>query len=80
LAQKIVEQAVAFLAGQGYRVTSAIREGEPRQELLREARRFKANSLFLGSRGLGAVKRFFLGSVSLSIAGHAPCTVEVVRG
>jgi nucleotide-binding universal stress UspA family protein len=35
--------------------------------------------IFVGSRGLGQVKRFLLGSVSAAAAVRAHCSVEVVR-
>ncbi len=79
LGDRLAEQGVFALAERGLRVTSSVTEGDPRRELLREAKRFKADSIFLGSRGLHALQRFFLGSVSLNVAEHAPCTVEVVR-
>jgi nucleotide-binding universal stress UspA family protein len=79
LAERIAEQAEYALADRGFKATAAIREGDPRREIGREVRRFKANSLFLGSRGLHAVQRFLLGSVSSALAEHAPCAVEIVR-
>jgi nucleotide-binding universal stress UspA family protein len=79
LPQRLAASAVAALTRKGLKVTSVVREGDPRTEIIAEAKRFKANSLFLGSRGLHAVERFFLGSISSTLAEHAPCTVEVVR-
>ena len=77
--ERIAEAAMRRLSDAGLKVTSAVREGDSRREILLEAKRFKANSLFLGSRGLGGLGRFFLGSVSSYLAEHAPCTVEVDR-
>jgi nucleotide-binding universal stress UspA family protein len=53
--------------------------GEPREVLPREARSCKAVALFMGSRGLSGFRRLLLGSVSSSLAAHAPCTVEIIR-
>jgi len=39
-----------------------------------------ADLVVVGARGLGAIRRMFLGSVSLAVARHAPCSVLVVRG
>lgn len=67
------------LAGAGLQVSSAVKSGDPRLVLLREARDWGADCIFIGSRGLTGIERFVLGSVSSSVAVHAPCTVEVVR-
>ncbi len=79
LPETLAENAVRILAHKGFKTTSVVREGDPRTEIEAEAKRFKADNLFLGSRGLHAVQRFFLGSVSAALAEHAPCTVEIVR-
>jgi nucleotide-binding universal stress UspA family protein len=36
--------------------------------------------IVLGTRGLGRVKRFLIGSTSLAVARYAPCPVAIVRG
>lgn len=63
----------------GLRVTPVLLEGRPREAILREAEQWGADLIVVGSHGYGPVRRFFLGSVSLSIALHAPCSVEIVR-
>jgi len=79
LAKRLAEKAAQSLTDKGLKTTFVIREGDPRTEIEAEAKRFKANNLFLGSHGLHAVRRFFLGSVSAALAEHAPCSVEIVR-
>jgi len=37
------------------------------------------DTIFVGTRGLGAVKRFFLGSFSTHIVHHAHCNVFVAK-
>ncbi|MGW0483593.1 universal stress protein [Nonomuraea sp. NPDC003214] len=39
-----------------------------------------ADSVVLGSRGLGGFKGLLIGSVSVGVAGHAACPVVIVRG
>jgi len=39
-----------------------------------------AQLIVLGDRGLSAVQRFLLGSVSNKLAHHAPCNILIVRG
>lgn len=47
--------------------------------ILKVAEEEQADLLVLGSRGLGAVKRFFIGSVSDRVVHHAHCDVLVVK-
>ena len=54
-------------------------DGDPRREINAEAERWHADSVFVGARGLGALDRLLLGSVSGAVVNHAHCAVEVVR-
>ena len=47
--------------------------------ILHEAGEWNADTIFVGARGIGRLKRFLLGSVSSAVAAHADCSVEVVR-
>ncbi|MGQ0621173.1 MAG: universal stress protein [Panacagrimonas sp.] len=51
----------------------------PQAAILAEATRFRASLIVLGWRGHGRFRRLLAGSVSRSIAAHAPCPVLVVR-
>lgn len=72
--------AAARLAGAGLEASQVVVAGDPRSVLVKEAKAWGADCIFVGCRGLGAVDRFLIGSVSSSVANHAPCSVEVVRG
>lgn len=61
------------------RLTSQVFHGSAKQVIVDEARAWEADLIVLGSRGLGGLDRFFLGSVSQAVVQHAPCSVEVVR-
>src|SRR5688572_16868701 len=61
------------------KVTSEIVRGLPKQVILDEAARWGADLIVLGSHGYGAWSRFLLGSVSLAVATHAKCSVEIVK-
>jgi nucleotide-binding universal stress UspA family protein len=54
-------------------------DGDPAHEVVAEADRWKADTIFIGARGLGALDRLVLGSVSTGIVTRAHCSVEVVR-
>mgnify|MGYP003346169552 CR=1 FL=1 len=43
------------------------------------ARQHQADLVICGAKGLGAVGRLLLGSVSTRLAQHSPCSVLVVR-
>jgi nucleotide-binding universal stress UspA family protein len=69
----------AELKRSGMCVRAIAIRGEPRADLIRKASDLKADLVVIGSRGLGAVKRALLGSVSTHVVHHAPCPVVVVR-
>lgn len=60
-------------------VTPILRAGKPKEAILDEAEQWGADLIVVGSQGLGAVRRLFLGSVSLAVATNASCSVEIVR-
>ncbi len=68
------------LSQPGVLVETAIITGDPRHVLLGEAKKFRADVIFLGNRGLSGMKRFMLGSVSAAVASHSTCSIEIVRG
>jgi nucleotide-binding universal stress UspA family protein len=60
-------------------IETAVIEGEPKVVIIDEAEQCGADLIVVGCHGYGPVKRFLLGSVSLAVAVHAPCSVEIVR-
>lgn len=60
-------------------VETRLLAGSPSRSLVKLAKDEKCDVIVLGARGRGAVNRFFLGSVSGSVAKHAECSVLVVR-
>jgi nucleotide-binding universal stress UspA family protein len=57
-----------------------VTDAPPVRGILRRARTLRARAIVLGSRGLGAVGRLILGSVSGAVVRRASCAVLVVRG
>jgi nucleotide-binding universal stress UspA family protein len=57
-----------------------LREGRPAEEIAELAEELGVGLVVIGSRGLNAVKRLVVGSVSEGVVILAPCPVLVVRG
>ncbi|XP_057440467.1 universal stress protein PHOS34-like [Lotus japonicus] len=53
--------------------------GEARQKLIDSIEDLKLDSLVMGSRGRGSIKRILMGSVSNFLMIHATCPVAIVR-
>jgi nucleotide-binding universal stress UspA family protein len=77
--RRIIERAAARLRSCGHEVETELVYGSPRTMLVHEAARWHADCLVVGARGLSAVGRLLLGSVSTTVSARAPCTVEVIR-
>lgn len=79
-ARQMAEWAESELRVIGLKVTVAIEKGEPQRILIEEARKWDADCLFVGSRGLDQPdERLGLGTVSTGLVTNATCTVEIVR-
>jgi len=75
----MVEQSADLLVRAGYLVEQAPKLGKPADEVLTVAQQHKADLIITGAKGLGAIGRFLLGSVSTRVVQHANCSVLVVR-
>jgi nucleotide-binding universal stress UspA family protein len=58
---------------------SHLEGGQPDAEIVALGEEIGAGLIVVGSRGLGAIRRALIGSVSLSVVRHAHCSVLVVR-
>jgi nucleotide-binding universal stress UspA family protein len=61
-----------------FHVETAILQGEPRVEILRELQEQPADLVILGTHGRGGMDRLVLGSVASTISRKAPCSVLVL--
>lgn len=74
-----VGEVAGLLEKAGLQTTADVLEGKPAEVLLTEVEKHAVDCVFVGTRGLNAVKRLLLGSVSDAVASHANCSVEIVR-
>jgi len=80
-ARSFLEQQAERVRSEGGKVAEThLRSGRPDKELVRLAGVLGVGTIVMGSRGLGAIERMLIGSVSESVIRHAPCPVYVVRG
>jgi nucleotide-binding universal stress UspA family protein len=63
----------------GMTVETILEEGDPPKVILDTAKKFNANMIVIGSRGLSQIKELFLGSVSHNVTKHADIPVLVVK-
>jgi nucleotide-binding universal stress UspA family protein len=61
------------------KVSTRLVEGRPSDRIIEAAKEGKFDMIVMGSRGLGGVKEFFLGSVSDRVADEASCPVLIVK-
>jgi nucleotide-binding universal stress UspA family protein len=73
------EQAEEITSNGGKVAETHLRSGVPDKEILRTAEALGVGVIVIGSRGLGAISRALMGSVSDSVVKHAHCPVFVIR-
>ncbi|HYL83196.1 MAG TPA: universal stress protein [Candidatus Angelobacter sp.] len=78
-ARALVDKYAQKLRADGYKVDSAVDDGDARETIIESADRWHADLVVLGSRGHKGMERLLLGSVAESVVRHANCSVLVVR-
>ena len=79
VAETVLARAEGELKSQGLDVETHAREGDPAKVIIDVAQERNADLIVVGARGLSALERFLLGSVSSKLSHHAPCSVMIVR-
>jgi nucleotide-binding universal stress UspA family protein len=80
-AEELLEDQAERLRSAGATVAAAhLREGRPAEEITKLAEELDVGLLIVGSRGLGAMKRLVMGSVSEGVVHLASRPTLVVRG
>jgi len=84
-AESVVKSAIARLREGGasretpLTLTSEVILGHPAEAIIEAAKEWGSDLIALGTHGYRGFTRFLLGSVSYTVASHAPCSVEIVR-
>jgi nucleotide-binding universal stress UspA family protein len=76
---KLIEQSVQKLIKAGFTAEAVCQLGKPAEVIMKVASKHHADLIVMGAKGLGAIARFLIGSVSTRVVQHANCSVLVVR-
>jgi nucleotide-binding universal stress UspA family protein len=78
--ESMLDWAKYHLKSRALNISMSIQSGDPKRVLLGEARKWRADCIFVGTRNFKTgFERYQLGSVSTAVVTKAPCSVEVVR-
>ncbi len=77
--RKLLEQSVQKLVAAGFTAEPLCQSGNPAERIMNGAIEQHADLIVMGAKGLTAVDRFLLGSVSTRVVQHAKGSVLVVR-
>jgi nucleotide-binding universal stress UspA family protein len=78
-AQAVMDDARQKLGRTTFTVQEELQEGNETDSILKVAEDCTADLIVMGTRGLGAVKGFLVGSVSRKVIHYASCPVMVVH-
>jgi nucleotide-binding universal stress UspA family protein len=76
---KFIEQSVRKLIQAGFTAEAVCQLGKPAEVIMKVASKHRADLIVMGAKGLGAIARFLLGSVSTQVVQHSQRSVLVVR-
>ena len=77
--KKVLIKGKQTAENKGIDVTTTMKEGNISNEIVKLAKNKKCNLIIVGSKGLGATARFFLGSISNKLANNSPCSILIVK-
>lgn len=75
----LAAQASQKLKEAGLRAEGRVLRGDPRELLIEEARKERADLMVVGTHGRTGFDKLLMGSVASHVVTHAPCNVLVVR-
>ena len=78
--ERILKQALRVFEEKNIAARTILKKGHPSRTIVRVAAEEGFDMIFLGSRGLGGLKRVFLGSVSNAVVQEVEdCSVVIVK-
>lgn len=78
-ARRLVNQTVRQLLKAGFTAEPIYKIGDPAEEIMKVAAKQHTDMIVMGAKGLSAIDRIVLGSVSTRVVQYAKCPVLVVR-
>ena len=63
-----------------HKVSGEVLDGYAWRSIVDDANHWGADLIIVGSHGRSGLSRIFLGSVAEAVAGHASCSVEIIKG
>ncbi len=79
LAEQTVEEAKKRLTDAGVAFNVEMIQGAPAETILKYAKDHGSDVIVIGSRGLGGIREFVLGSVSHNVVQHSRIPVLVIK-
>ncbi|MFQ5497137.1 MAG: universal stress protein [Nitrosopumilus sp.] len=76
---KTLQKANDKISKKGINAKNILKEGNIAAEIDKVVKNEKCDLIIVGSKGLGAVTRFLLGSVSTKLAQSSSCSVMIVK-
>ncbi|MFP4172229.1 MAG: universal stress protein [Candidatus Hydrogenedentota bacterium] len=77
--ERWLQEAQKYLEPHELDVEYTVREGDPREVIVRHARAIEADLLILGAYGHSKVRELLVGSTTAHALNHAPCPLLLVR-
>lgn len=60
-------------------IEDAVIDGDPKVKITELAKDYEADLIVMGSHSRGNLERLFVGSTSLTVLSHSPCSVLIVK-
>jgi len=77
--EKVIAEVKEKLEAQSVPQNVTLLEGGPAESILHRAEEGGFDVIIIGSRGLGGIREFFLGSVSHNVVQHAKIPILIVK-
>lgn len=79
LGEKVISSYLPLLEEAGIPYEKKVETGNPAEQIVEAAEKWKAEYIVMGARGLGPLRGSILGSVSYGVIHQADCPVLIVK-